>query len=70
MTSRRAKLISDIEAFCRRHEMATSTFGRLAVNDGKFFDRLKDGKNIGFNTADKVDEFMAAETAKASGAAA
>src|SRR5262249_49319706 len=37
------ELVSEIVAFCRRVGMAESTFGRRAVNDGKFVSRLRVG---------------------------
>ena len=36
-------LIAQIEAFCRAEDIAESTFGRQAVNDGKFVGRLRNG---------------------------
>ncbi|CAN0574643.1 unnamed protein product, partial [Laminaria digitata] len=41
-----ADLIRRIEAYCRRAEIAESTFGRRAVNDGKFVGRLREGKRV------------------------
>jgi len=51
-------LIVDIEAFCRRHVMAESTFGRMAVNDGKFVGRLRSGRSVTTKTISKVRSFM------------
>ena len=39
-------LLDSIADFCRRTGMAESTFGRRAVNDGKFVARLRDGARI------------------------
>src|SRR4029450_9293707 len=39
-------LLDSISEFCRRAGMAESTFGRHAVNDGKFVARLRDGARI------------------------
>ena len=36
-------LLDSISAFCKQENMAESTFGRRAVNDGKFVSRLRDG---------------------------
>ena len=36
-------LIAEIEDYCRRGGCAESTFGRLAVNDGKFVGRIRSG---------------------------
>jgi len=38
--------------------MAESTFGRQAVNDGKLCVRLRGGKNVTLETAEKIREFM------------
>lgn len=37
------KLIADVEDYCRKRGITTTTFGRYAVNDGKWFDRLVNG---------------------------
>ena len=39
--------------------MAETTFGRLAVNDGKFVARLRAQGNITFATAERVRAFIA-----------
>lgn len=52
-------LAREIEAFCDVHGIAVSTFGRLAVNDGKFVPRLHNGTRIEPETAKRVREFMA-----------
>ena len=49
-------LISD---FCRQSEMAESTFGRRAVNDGKLVNRLREGKRITIDTLDRIQAFIA-----------
>lgn len=51
-------LISAIEQFCRRHKIAQSTFGRRAVNDGKFVARLRDGARVTPETLQRVTTFM------------
>ena len=38
------EILSQITAFCRKADMAESTFGRRAVNDGKLVHRLREGK--------------------------
>ncbi len=53
-------LLSEIEAFCRRSGMAESTFGRQAVNDGKLCARLRDGKNVTLDTAERIRDFIRA----------
>ena len=39
-------LLQEISDYCRQTGLAESTFGRLAVNDGKFVNRLRDGGRI------------------------
>lgn len=51
-------LIRDIETYCRRTGTAESTFGRQAVNDGKFVGRLRDGKSVTLKTLNRVRAFM------------
>ncbi len=45
-------------AFCKRHGVAESTFGRLAVNDGKLISRICSGSRIEPETVKRVTEFM------------
>lgn len=52
-------LLDRIADFCRQTGMAESTFGRRAVNDGKFVSRLRDGARINPETLDRVSAFMA-----------
>lgn len=56
------KLISEIDAFCKEHEMARSTFGRYAVGDGKLYARLMAGGTVTLATADRIRSFIAART--------
>ena len=51
-------LLREIDEFCRAHTVAESTFGRLAVNDGKFVGRLKNGGRVTTSTVDRVRAFM------------
>ncbi|MSQ20397.1 MAG: hypothetical protein EXR39_12775 [Betaproteobacteria bacterium] len=53
-------LLSAIAAFCREHSLAESTFGRLAVNDGKFVSRLRDGGRVRLPTFAKTWQFLKA----------
>jgi len=59
LVQRGAGLLDAISEFCRRKTMAESTFGRLAVNDGKFVSRLRDGARITPETLERVTQFMA-----------
>ncbi len=58
-------LLDSIAAFCREKAMAESTFGRRAVNDGKFVSRLRDGARITPETLERVSSFMARHGATA-----
>jgi hypothetical protein len=51
-------LLDSIAEFCRRIGMAESTFGRHAVNDGKFVARLRDGARITPETFARLNAFM------------
>jgi hypothetical protein len=53
------KLLQEIASFCRRAGMAESTFGRRAVNDGKFVTRLRFGGRVTTHTVERVRGFMA-----------
>ncbi len=56
-------LLLDIEVYCRRCGIAESSFGRRAVNDGKFVARLHGGKGITTTTLKRVRSFMGARPA-------
>jgi hypothetical protein len=62
-------LLREITDYCRRKAVAESTFGRHAVNDGKFVNRLREGGRITTATFERVRSFIAAGAA-AVGAAA
>ncbi len=55
-----ARLISEIERFLKRTGMAETTFGRKAVNDGKFVPRLRAGRRCWPETIAKARAFIAA----------
>jgi len=52
-------LLRDIADYCRKNGVAETTFGRLAVNDGKFVSRLRDGRRITTATLERVRAFIA-----------
>ncbi len=52
-------LLVEISDYCRRTGMAESTFGRLAVNDGKFVNRLRYGGRITTETLARVRTYIA-----------
>ena len=56
-------LRSEIRDFCEAYGIAETTFGRHAVNDGKFVTRLSQGSWITSETAGRVHEFMRATRA-------
>jgi hypothetical protein len=53
-----AQLLTEIEAFLATREIAESTFGRLAVNDGKFVSRLRARANMTLATIDRARDFI------------
>ena len=42
----RSQLLADIESFVALEGVAETTFGKRAMNDGKFVDRLRAGDNM------------------------
>jgi len=54
-------LLEAIATFCRHKGIAESTFGRRAVNDGKFVARLRDGARITPETLQRISTFMISE---------
>jgi hypothetical protein len=58
-------LLDSIADFCRAQGVAESTFGRRAVNDGKFVARLRDGARITPETLARVNTYLAAHGASA-----
>ena len=51
-------LLGDIETFCRSAGVAESTFGRKAANDGKLCARLRDGRSVTLQTAEKIRRYI------------
>src|SRR5947199_333329 len=51
-------LLREIAGYCRRVGMAESTFGRLAVNDGKLVSRLRFGGRVKLGTVERVHSFI------------
>ena len=54
-------LLRDIAEYCRGAGIAESTFGRLAVNDGKLVGRLRLGGRVTTDTVERVRAFIASE---------
>jgi hypothetical protein len=65
--ARAGSLLGSISDFCRRTGMAESTFGRRAVNDGKFVARLRDGARVTPETLTRVNDFMTKHGAAGAG---
>jgi hypothetical protein len=61
--TQQAQLLAEIEAFLATRKMAETTFGRMAVNDGKFVGRLRTGANLTVATIERVRAFIAANRA-------
>ena len=59
MTSSRELLLTEIEAFLKRHDMKPTVFGRACLNDGHLVRLLRNGKDISLSRADKIRRFMA-----------
>ncbi len=60
LTDKPEEIVKIIGAFCEKYGIAESTFGRLAVNDGKFVSRISAGSRIEPETAERVATFMQA----------
>lgn len=56
-------LITDIQSYCDRVGIKPSTFGYLAVNDGKFFARISAGGRFWPETEATVRAYMDANPA-------
>jgi hypothetical protein len=52
-------LLAQIEDACRRLKIAQTTFGRQAVNDGKFVTRLQQGGRVTLQTVERVHRYIA-----------
>ena len=58
-------LLSKIEEYCRQAGVAESTFGRRAVNDGKFVGRVRAGGGVTKRTAAQARAYIAKHAAAA-----
>lgn len=61
-----AVLLAEIDAYLEEAGIAETTFGRLAVNDGKFVGRLRNGAGITVAMVDRVRAYIANQRARAS----
>jgi len=53
-------LVPRIEAFCKSKDMAETTFGAKAVNDGKLVNRLRSGGTVTLKTFLAIEDFLSA----------
>jgi hypothetical protein len=60
-----ASLLREISDYCRSAGLAESTFGRLAVNDGKFVGRLREGGAVTPQTVERVRAYIGQASAGA-----
>ena len=51
-------LLESITAFCKHAKIAESTFGRQAVNDGKFVSRIRNGSRVTPETWERVAKYI------------
>ncbi len=62
MVSEKSALLEQIEQYCQTANIAESTFGFLAVNDGKLCSRLRGGKDVTLATAQKIQSYISQHT--------
>jgi hypothetical protein len=58
MSGATESLLKEVEKYCRAAGLAESTFGRQAVNDGKLCARLRAGKNVTLETAQRIRDYI------------
>jgi hypothetical protein len=58
MSGATESLLKQVETYCRRAGIAESTFGRQAVNDGKLCARLRAGRNVTLETAQRIRDYI------------
>lgn len=51
-------LLKRIEAYCAKNDIAESTFGFRAVNDGKLVSRLRAGNTITMRTVSQIEALL------------
>lgn len=54
----RSVILEEIARYCRGIGMAETTFGRMAVNDGKLVGRIRDGGRISAKTLERIRAYM------------
>jgi hypothetical protein len=53
-----SELLDQILAYCSRRGIAETTFGRLAVNDGKLVSRLRSGRTVTLATLSRIQAVL------------
>jgi hypothetical protein len=56
-------IVEEISEYCRSNGLAESTFGRLAINDGKLMKRLRTGGKVNSDTLARLRAFMGGDAA-------
>lgn len=64
MTQEIASLLDEVDLYLRDTGMKETTFGRLAVNDGKCIGRLRKGGRAWPETVGRIRTYIAAHPAK------
>lgn len=57
--SEREKLLKDIESFIAEHNMPETVFGVRAMNDTALLTKLRRGRSVRIDTAERLRKFMA-----------
>lgn len=65
-----AELVAKIEAFCLRHDMAPTRFGRDATGNPNLIKEIRDGRSPSLRTVQRILEFMAKRDAEQAAAEA
>ena len=60
----RQQLMEAISAHLEEFGLKETTFGKYAVNDGKLVERLREGRPVGIDVAEKVLAFIETDRAK------
>lgn len=54
-----AQVLSEIERFCKAHNMGITTFGRAAIGDPNLVANMRKGRSLTLKTANAVAAYMA-----------
>lgn len=58
MVTTEQEVLDTIEGYVRARGIAETTFGRLAVNDGKLVGRLRRGEGITLATVRRIQQYI------------